>query len=178
MNKVIKTTILLFITVLSACTLQDPSKSKAALEEQDLIPVINPCEKIDALISEYDNSFDRIKLNVINTRISKIWKAKYHLVGSDCQVWAWGNQSTTYACSTATPNEEVAQEYFDRAIQTARSCLSDSWQLTKQPRNNNSGYKAEFSQSKNDVMVSIHMVPTAGLFKSEWTVYYYVGNAR
>ena len=178
MNFVIKTITLFLILLISSCTLQDSSKSKASLQTNKLTPVVNPCKKLDALLNEHDNNFDRIKSAVISTRISKIWQAKYHLVGNNCQVWAWGGQSTTYACSMPTPNEEVAQEYFNAAIATTQKCLSNDWQVNKSSRQNKSGYKAEFTTANKEVMVSVHMVPTAGLFASEWTVYYYVGTAR
>ena len=89
-----------------------------------LLPkVTNACYKINALINEYDNDFNKIKLAVIDTRISQIWKAKYHLVGDNCQVWAWGKNRHIYSCSNTAPNKEIADYYFQNAKNTAKCCL-------------------------------------------------------
>ena len=166
------------LTVLSACSLQDPSKKQAYLEENKPSPVVNPCEKIDALISEYSNNFDRIKEDNIHIKnsISKVWRAKYHLVGDSCQVWARGAESNTYACSLIAPDEATAMTYFSRTKETTQKCLDSSWDMVEADRKNNRGKKITFSQAGSALTISTHTVPTAGLFKSEWTVYYYVGN--
>ena len=178
MNNFLTSTLLLSSLLLTACVAQDPSKNNAYLKQANSSPVVRPCDKIDALINEYDNNFDRIKLKTINNRISKIWQAKYHLVGNSCQVWAWGSNSTTYACNVSAPDQESAQIYFDQAKKVTRGCLADDWQMNEQARNNDDGFKVEFTNNKNDITIATHMVPTAGLFKSEWTVYYYVGSSR
>jgi hypothetical protein len=166
------------LTALSACSLQDPTKKKAYLEENKPSPVVNPCKKVDALIAEYSNNFDRIKEDNIHIQnsISKIWRAKYHLVGNSCQVWARGIESNTYACSLIAPDETTAMNYFSKAKNTTKACLGSSWDMVEADRKNNSGKKVTFSQARSPLTLSTHMVPTAGLFKSEWTVYYYVGN--
>jgi len=69
---------------------------------------------------------------VINNRFSKKWQAKYHLVGHNCQVWAWGNNSTTYSYNINTPDQATAQTYFEKKI--TRNCLSDDWQMSEQKR--------------------------------------------
>ena len=178
MNFFSKSTLLLSSLFLASCTVQDPSKTQAYLKQANPSPVVRPCDKIDALINEYENSFERIKLKTINNRISKIWQAKYHLVGNSCQVWAWGSDSTTYACNVTAPDRETAQIYFDKAKEVTRGCLSDSWTMKEQARNNDDGIKVAFTTAKNDITLATHMVPTAGLFKSEWTVYFYVGSSR
>jgi hypothetical protein len=166
------------LTALSACSLQDPTKKQAYLEQNKPSPVVNPCEKVDALIAEYSNNFDRIKEDNIHIKnsISKIWRAKYHLVGNSCQVWARGAESHTYACSLIAPDEATAIDYFTKAKQTTQRCLGTSWGMIEADRNNDSGKKITFSQPGSALTLATHMVPTAGLFKSEWTVYYYVGN--
>ena len=176
MNNFYKACILLSLSSLASCVAQNQSQGYA----QQISPpkVTQPCEKIEALIKEYDNSFERIKLKSLNNRISKIWQAKYHLVGNSCQVWAWGTNSTTYACSLTAPNKETAQNYFDKAKNVTQGCLADSWSMNEQARKNNDGMKVEFTNKDSDIAIAAHMVPTAGLFKSEWTVYYYVGSDR
>jgi len=166
------------LTALSACSLQDPTKKQTYLEENQPSPVVNACAKVNALITEYSNNFDRIKEDNIHIKnsISKIWRAKYHLVGNSCQVWARGLKNNTYACSLIAPDEAAATNYFTKAKHTTEKCLGSSWSMVEADRNNNRGKKITFSQAGSALTLSTHMVPTAGLFKSEWTVYYYVGN--
>jgi|TARA_B110000090_G_C13326795_1_gene425743 hypothetical protein len=163
---------------LFACTVYDPNKNQAYLKQANPSPLVRPCDKIKGLINEYDNDFERIKLKAINNRISKIWQAKYHLVGHNCQVWAWGNNSTTYSCNINAPDQETAQTYFEKAKEITRNCLSDDWQMSEQKRKKDKGLKVEFTQTNNDLTIATHLVPTAALFKSEWAVYYYVGSSR
>ena len=140
--------------------------------------VYNACQKINALINEYDNQFERVKGDKIKTRMSNIWKAKHHLIGQDCQVWAWDKNHATYSCSTAAPSKEVAFEYFNNAKTKAAQCLGSEWTIAEAKRNKDEGLKAEFSSSNSQAIVATHVVPTKGLFNSEWTVYYYIGNAK
>jgi hypothetical protein len=166
------------LTALSACSLQDHTKKQAYLEQNKASPVVNACTKVKALFTEYSNNFDRIKEDNIHIKnsISKIWRAKYHLVGNSCQVWARGLKNNTYACSLIAPDEAAAINYFTQAKLTTEKCLGSSWDMVEADRNNNRGKKITFSQAGSALTLSTHMVPTAGLFKSEWTVYYYVGN--
>jgi len=170
--------ILLSSLFLIACTAQDPNKNQRYLKQASQSPLVRPCDKIDGLINEYDNDFNRIKLKTINNKISKVWQAKYHLVGDNCQVWAWGNDSTTYSCNINAPDKETAETYYEKAKKITRGCLSDDWQMDEQQRKKDKGLKVEFSNVSNDITIATHLVPTAALFKSEWTVYYYVGSSR
>lgn len=170
-----KTLTLLSVIFLTSCS--NSNQGNTHNEKATLLPkVTNACEKINELINEYGNDFNKIKSSVINTRVSRIWKAKYNLVGDNCQVWAWGNNRHTYSCSNTAPNKEVADYYFKNAKDTAKSCLGSDWSVKESARNNDNGYKVEFKNKDSDLMLAAHMVPTANLFKSEWTIYYYIGS--
>ncbi len=160
------------VTMLSACVNQNIKTYEA------YTPVTNPCQKIDALINAYDNNFDAIKQQKTVSRVSSIWKAKYHLIGNNCQIWSWGTKQTTYSCHTVAPNEEAARSYYLGAVKTAQQCLGNDWQLTESSRINDSGLKTEFINKNNEVILSTHIVPSNSLFSSEWSVYYYVGNTQ
>ena len=134
------------------------------------------CEKIDALVNAYENDFEKIKLKPINSKISQLWKAKYHLVGNNCEIWSWGTKATTYSCSVTAPNKIVAQRYFENAKSEAIACIDDSWKMTESPSNNNKGFKLEFDNSTKGMRIAAHMVPTGGWSKSGWSVYYYIGS--
>ena len=36
----------------------------------------------------------------VKARASKIWQAKYHLIGENCTIWTLGGDKTTYSCNT------------------------------------------------------------------------------
>jgi hypothetical protein len=165
---------LLLVILLTSCS---SSREESIVNGQSTIlpKVTNACYKIEALINEYENDFNKIKSSMINTRTSRIWKAKYNLVGDNCQIWAWGKNRHTYSCSNTAPNEEIADYYFQNAKKTAESCLGKDWTVKENARNNK-GYKVEFKKKNSDLMLAAHMLPTAHLFKSEWTVYYYIGS--
>ncbi len=175
MKLINKTPILLLAILLTSCS--SNKENSQANEQPTLLPkVTNACFKINALINEYENDFSKIKLSPIKTRIGQIWKAKYNLVGDNCQVWAWGNNKHTYSCSNTAPNKEIADYYFQNAKNTAETCLGESWNIKESARKNSNGYKVEFTKNDSDLMLSAHAIPTANLFKSEWTIYYYVGS--
>jgi hypothetical protein len=132
------------------------------------------CQKIDALINAYDNDFEKIKLNLLDSKISLIWKAKYNLVGNDCKIWSWGGgaQGLTYSCSATAPNKDVAQQYYEDAKNKASECLDDSWAMVESPSKDNEGLKVDFDNTAKDIRISTHMVPTGGWSRSGWNVYY------
>ena len=161
--------------LITSCSNQN-SYSADNSPSKKLPKITNPCTKVNALISEYDNDFNTLKLKKINTRISQIWKAKYHLVGDSCQIWSWGGDKHTYSCSNTAPNKEIADYYFQNAKNTAKGCLGTEWTIKESTRKNDNGYKIEFNNKSSDLMLAAHAVPTASLFKSEWTIYYYIGS--
>ena len=175
MKPIYVTLIFLLLILLTSCSSNTQKTSKK--QEPTLLPkVTKPCDKINALINEYDNDFNKIKLKMMTTKYSRIWKAKYHLVGDNCQVWAWFGNKHTYSCSNTVPNKEIAEYYFQNAKNTAKSCLGTEWVIKESARKNDEGYTVEFKKEDSDLMLAAHMVPTASLFKSGWTVYYYIGS--
>lgn len=136
------------------------------------------CEKINALVTAYDNDFKKIKLKVVSTPISQRWTAKYNLVGNDCHIISWGNQVTTYSCKLEVPNEDVAQQYFDVAKNETKACIGDSWKMTESLINNEEGLRVAFDNADKGMSISAQMVPTGGLLKSSWSVYYNIGDIK
>lgn len=69
-------------TLISSC-LNTTTESNLANEttNQD-VQSYTACEKINALITAYDNDFQEIKQKVVSTPISQSWSAKYHLIST------------------------------------------------------------------------------------------------
>lgn len=156
---------------LSGCEMQSSEDAK-------IVASLSACEKVLALVDQHPKKFDKIALNPRASRRMTIWEARYHLVGKNCQVWGWGKGKTNYMCSQTAPSKELAIEHFTKAKQLTQSCLGADWSLTERPRKLGTGVKAVFSQPNRPTVVSVHAVETKGLFKEEWTAYFFVGDSN
>jgi len=145
------------------------------IAQQNLEPVSNPCQKLDYLINAYDDGFEQLKAGEIKARASKIWQAKYHLVGDNCTIWTLGGNKTTYSCNTIQVDQQVAKNYYTKAVSTVKQCLGSDWHIEQSKRLNDDGVKTEFSTKESNVTISTHLVPSTGIFNKTWSVYYYVG---
>lgn len=172
MNNLTKITLIFSTSLLSACVNQNK------IAEKTIAPVSNPCQKISALLREYENGFEPIKLTNIKAKASNTWKAKYNLVGENCHIWSWGGNKTTYACNISSSNEETAQQYYQNAIKTTKQCLNNEWKVTEEPRNNDDGIKTTFTNKDSKASISAHYVPLDSVFSKSWTIYYYVGKPK
>ncbi|MBU2894038.1 hypothetical protein KO495_12020 [Colwellia sp. D2M02] len=157
-------------TFLTGCVNQNK------LAEQTLAPISNPCQKITMLANAYKTNFETLKQSEVKSRASNIWQAKYHLVGNNCKIWSFGANNATYSCNTIEVEQQSAQKYYQNAKETIQQCLGDDWRLTESKRNHDDGLKAEYVNEINDLTISTHLVPSTGVFKSKWSVYYYIGN--
>ena len=172
MNNIFKASVLVSSLILVSCANQNK------IAQQQLEPVSNACQKLDYLIKAYDDGFSDLKQTKIKAGISNIWQAKYHLIGKNCRIWSWGKEQTTYSCNTIKVDESDARKYYSNAKATIAQCLGTSWQLNESARRNDDGIKAEYTNTETQVTLSTHLVPDSGLFKSKWSVYYYVGRVE
>ncbi|MGB0937839.1 MAG: hypothetical protein ACPGTQ_10300 [Colwellia sp.] len=158
--------------VLVGCTNQN------AITQQNVKPVTNACQKIDLLIKASHNDFDGMKLSEVKSKSTRIWKAKYDLVGDNCQIWTLGSNELTYSCRLDTDNETLAQQYYSNAKKTTSHCLDQSWKMVEEDRVHDEGKKAIFTKESESTNVSTHIVPSRAAFKDMWTVYYYIGASK
>lgn len=165
-------------TLISSCVNTTVKSNPANETANQDAQTYTACEKINALVTAYSNDFQEIKLKVASTPISQRWTAKYNLVGKDCHIVSWGNQVTTYSCRLEVPSEDVAQEYFDIAKSETTACIGDSWKVTESPSNNEEGLRVAFDNPEKGMSISAQMVPAKGLFKTGWSVHYYIGDIK
>jgi len=170
MNNLTKLSLTLSSILLTACVNQN------TITQNKLTPVTNPCAKISLLIKAYDNGFEQIKMTKVQTRATNTWKAKHNIIGESCHIWTVGSSQATYSCNITANNKETAEEYYQQAQQTIQQCLGDTWQMSEQQRKADSGRKSTFISINEQVSLSTHIVPRDGLFSTEWTIYYYIGN--
>lgn len=161
---------IVLILLVSACIDQQSMKINAAAT------LMSDCEKIDALITEHRNGFEKLRFSKKTTVKMDIWQTRYHLVGKNCQIWNWGPGNSDYVCSIISPEQSIAMERFEKAKKITRQCLDSTWKLTESRRKIGTGSKAVFAQDGNDTVVATHVIETRGLFNTEWATYYFVGD--
>ena len=145
-------------------------------ERDAKVAAMSVCEKITGLIEGHDKGFPVLRLQKTHAKLMDVWKARYHLVGDSCQVWDWGKGSSSYMCSLTSPNKETALQYYEEAKKVAGECLGAQWTLGESARALGEGKKAQFTRAGSDTVLGVHAVATPGLFRQEWTTYFFVGN--
>ena len=171
MNKKIKLLASLSLTLLiSACMNQQSMEINQAAAQ------MSECEKIEALITEHLNNFEKLRFSKKTTGKMDIWQTRYHLVGDSCQIWNWGPGNSDYVCSVISPEQSIARERYEKAKTITRQCLDNSWKLTESSRKIGTGSKAVFAQNGNNTVVATHVIETRGLFNTEWATYYFIGD--
>ena len=160
----------LFIILLSGCDAIKKNAATAEISDKD------KCTQVKTLIAHHKDGFKDLKGNIHITSRMDIWDAKYDLVGENCQIWRWSNGKQAYMCSLTVPNKEIAIEKQKQAISFSKQCLGNEWQTENIEREHGRAFRTIFSQAENKTVASIHRVKTEGLFKSEWAIYYFIGD--
>lgn len=134
------------------------------------------CDVIGKLLGEHTTGFKTLRGNHANTRLGDIWKAKYNVVGNDCEIWRSGTKANMhYVCTRSAPGKAVADDYYQQARDTVRGCQLSGWTETELPRPGNAGVKTRFSATDGNVAIEIHEAKVSGVFKDQWTIYYILG---
>lgn len=149
--------------------------SAEVFSEENSTSVPPICDVVQQLLEEHADGFKKLRGTHANTRYGDIWKAKYDVVGSGCEVWRIGKGNTHYVCTRSAPTKEVADDYYVQARETARNCLGKDWAEAEAPRKMAVGVKTTFARPDEKAAVEIHEVKVDGLFKDQWTIYYIMG---
>lgn len=134
------------------------------------------CTQVKQLISQYKEGFQDIKGKIYSARFMSTWDAKYHLVGKSCEIWRWSDGKQAYMCSITVPNKKIAIERHEKAIAFSKQCLGNEWSTENIERQKTGAFRTIFSKQGGGPVASVHRVKTEGLFKSEWSVYYFIGD--
>lgn len=172
MKKTIKLYVaMMLILMISGCNSIKTEEITATVSEAE------SCLQVKQLVSQHKEGFKTLKGNYQSTKLMDIWDAKYQLVGKNCQIWRWSNGKQAYMCSLTVPNKEVANEKIDKAINFTQQCLGKEWSTKNIERKKSGAFRTIFSKQGMNTVASMHGVNTGGLFESEWTVYYFIGDA-
>jgi len=145
-------------------------------EMDSKVAALTTCEKIDALIEGHKKGFPNLRMTQSSVKLMDIWKARYHLVGDSCQVWGWGSGKFSYVCTLTEPNEQVAREHYQLAVQKGKECLQQGWTLNEGGRDMGEGLKAEFTRPNDATVLTVVATSSPTLFKTEWKTYVFVGD--
>jgi hypothetical protein len=165
------------VTILMGC--QSNGNTQGSQGKIDVqVAQMTDCEKLKALIQSHNKEFNSIKLRKISNKFSDVWDARYHLVGKGCQVIRWGYGNHSYACSIISPGEKAANEIYLNAKTKIESCLGDEWKLKERALYGAKGMSAVYMNNDDGTAVATHSSETNGIFKNEWTNYFFVGDRK
>jgi len=155
---------------LSACNQVKTTGMDSVLREAQL------CLQVKQLVNQHQNGFEQFKGRLQTTKFMDVWDAKYQLVGNNCQIWRWSNGKQAYMCSLTVPDKQLANKKIEKAVGFTSQCLGNEWLKENLQQNNSDAFRVVFSKPGENTVASIHGLKTQGLFKSEWTVYYFIGD--
>ncbi|MFW2372027.1 MAG: hypothetical protein ACN4GM_02830 [Gammaproteobacteria bacterium] len=158
------------LLVLSSCTTVKTSDQASSKQADEL------CEQVNSLVEQHQQGFKDLKSSLVISPRMDIWRAKFHLVGNDCQIWGWSDGKQTYMCSQVVPAESIAIERYKKAIDFTQQCLGNQWTAENIDREHGRSFRTIFTNPELTTVTSVHRVKTEGLFKTEWTVYYFIGD--
>jgi len=134
--------------ILSGCTSLSP-------QQQAAIDKLAPCEKINGLLSAYDQRFEGLKRTRVNTKYMETWTAKYNLVGDECQITALDKDTITYRCQGEYTKQNEAVALHQKAVDFTRQCLtSQNW--LEQQKESADSLRTTFVLDESTPVISIH----------------------
>ena len=160
--------LLITIWIPSGCATPPPDVNPAADQEES-------CDNIKKLVTSYANGFRDIRGALRPTKRMDIWSTKHHLVGSACEIWGWSTGKINYTCSKTFPTEDIASDRYMEVKGNLQRCLA-GWSVTERARKLGTGKKVVFQRESLLPAVTLHIVNTQGVFKSEWTAYIFIGD--
>lgn len=165
-----------FAAIFSYSTIGEAASSSKT--EESKVSAMTECQKVHALIKEHKNQFKRVVKSKHSTQFADIWTVKYKLVGDDCKVVRWGANKSSYSCMASFPGKNVALEKYESAKVNIQKCLGPEWKLNERARYNAPGMVAVFMKKGEKTTVATHAFETNGIFKEQWTNYFFVGNKK
>jgi len=169
-NSIYTFSILASLLFLSSCNSVKTADEASSKQPEEL------CKQVNSLIEQHPKGFKQIKSTLVIAPRMDIWRSKLHLVGNDCQIWGWSDGKQAYMCSRVVPDESIAIERYKKAIDFTQQCLGKQWTVENIDRETGRSFRTIFSNPELKTVASVHRVKTEGLFKTEWTVYYFIGD--
>ena len=164
-----KTYLTLILTglILSGCS-SLTSEQKAKLDS------LTPCEKMDGLITEFDNRFDALKDTKVQNSYLDVWTAKYNVFGDNCQVTSFNNQTVTYQCQESYKDQQQAVAMHQQAVELTRQCLTKTNNWLETQKESETSLRTTFVLDDKSPVISVYTSKTLSKIKT-WSTSLEVG---
>jgi hypothetical protein len=142
-------------------------------EQQAYADSLTTCQKIDGLLTSFNDGFKPLRAAQIQNKYSDSWAAKYHVVGNSCQIIIMGDGNTSYKCAKYYKEETPSRADYNTAVENIRECLGDQWSSTQSTQNDT--LKSIFNSGSNQAEMIIRSGPTLAKFGDKWQTTFEVG---
>jgi len=143
-------------------------------EHETQIDNMSACDKIQGLLTSFDNEFAPLKKNRVKNRYMDVWQASYNLVGENCQISKSNNNSINYMCQQSFSQQDQAIAIYSQATDFTKTCLKDdNWKI--KTANKNGSVRTTFYLNDKMPTLSIHSGKTLAKLNEVWMTSFEVG---
>ncbi|MEM0515800.1 hypothetical protein WCN91_10320 [Pseudoalteromonas sp. YIC-827] len=160
---------------LAAVILLAGCASPAQKQQQTYVDNLSSCDKIQALMSAYDNQFDGLKMARTQSKFIDSWQSRYHLVGESCQISALHERTYAYSCQQTYADKDAALAIHQKASDFTRQCLGEGWY--EQQKESENSLRTTFVKDDETPSVSIHTGKSLSR-KTPWMTSYDIGKVN
>lgn len=139
----------------------------------------DPCQTLKAVIDDYPNGFAAFRGKARNTNLLTVYQAKEQLIEGQCEIWAWNQQDTAYACTVTAPDQDVAEQRHERTREFLQSCLGSNWESSEVERIRDAvpaGIVTRFTSPNSPAVVSVHSIIRATGARQQRSTALYIGS--
>ncbi|WP_148864724.1 hypothetical protein [Marinobacter fonticola] len=142
----------------------------------------DPCQSLHEVVADYPSGFADFRGKASNFNLLTVYRAKEQIIDGECEIWAWNQQDTAYACTVTAPSQDVAAQRHERTRDFIQSCLGNAWRASDVERIRDGeagGIITRFSSPESPAMVSVHsIIRTTGAQDQRSTALYIGSPAR
>jgi len=143
-------------------------------EQTVQIDNMSSCDKIQGLLTSFNNEFAPLKKSRVKNKYMEVWQASYNLVGDNCQISKSNNNSINYMCQQNYSEKDHAIAIYSQALDFTKSCLIESGWNSKTDNQNNS-VRTTFYLNDSSPSISIHSGKTLAKLNDVWMTSFEVG---
>jgi len=143
-------------------------------EQTVQIDNMSSCDKIQGLLTSFNNEFSPLKKNRVKNKYMEVWQASYNLVGDSCQISKSNNNAINYMCQQNFSDKDQAIAIYSQALDFTKACLNKSGWNSKTDNQNNS-VRTTFYLNDKSPSISIHSGKTLAKLNDVWMTSFEVG---
>ena len=160
-RKLLLTSVCVTSLTMSACSALSP--------KPDTLSDENICNKLQELVADHPNQFNKTKKNFTPTRRGNIWSTEKLFPTADtCQVWEWSTGLFNYVCDWKKGNDEdQAVKNYHYGNDVIQSCLGDTW-TAHTNTTQSGGERTYYDTPGKDTIVTIRYFKNKRGLTSSW----------